>query len=269
MASLFRENGAVRRKLSSSLAAVLAVTLLVGCDLEAKPTLQTHGGLRLVLQVETQLGSMQVTNAELQAAIDIVKDRAQDLGADNPSVDVRPDNRILVELPGVTDIEGTTMAMASGRLEVIDGGDYPPSIGSLIATDNGAPSPDQLQGDRPISDPYKMWEVIIRGDEIDGSTVKTETDEAGFPRVVFRLKGGGPRQPEGFAPAQVARNVAIVLDKEVISVPMIMAPMIRGEAVITGLTNDEANSLALVLRSSALPVVLRVVEAEQVPPAER
>jgi preprotein translocase subunit SecD len=63
----------------------------------------------------------------------------------------------------------------------------------------------------------------------------------------------------------VNERLAIVLDNEVISAPNIETPILGGSGVITGgFSSEEANELAMLLRSGALPAPLEVLEERTV-----
>ena len=54
-------------------------------------------------------------------------------------------NRILVELPGITNLEDARrIIQETAFLEIVDGGATPPSEGELICTTLGCPRPEQL-----------------------------------------------------------------------------------------------------------------------------
>ncbi len=61
------------------------------------------------------------------------------------------------------------------------------------------------------------------------------------------------------------RRFAIVLDKQVISAPVIREPILGGSGEITGsFTSQSANDLAVLLRAGALPAPLKVIEQRTV-----
>ncbi len=65
----------------------------------------------------------------------------------------------------------------------------------------------------------------------------------------------------------IGRNLAIVLDNEVISAPVIRDAIITGNGQISGnFTAQEANELAILLRSGALPAPLSIIEERSVGP---
>jgi preprotein translocase subunit SecD len=108
--------------------------------------------------------------------------------------------------------------------------------------------------------------VIVSGSELTDASpgFDSRTNE---PIVNFRfsLKGA---QAFGEATTQnVGRPLAIVLDNEVISSPRILQPITGGAGQISGrFSVQDANDLAVLLRSGALPAKLTIVERRTVGP---
>jgi preprotein translocase subunit SecD len=97
--------------------------------------------------------------------------------------------------------------------------------------------------------------------------------QAGFdqrtsePIVTFRFNTAGARKFAQATQQNVGRPFAIVLDKEVISAPVIREPILGGSGQISGnFTVQAANDLAILLRAGALPAPLTVVEERTVGP---
>ena len=65
----------------------------------------------------------------------------------------------------------------------------------------------------------------------------------------------------------VGRTIAILLDGEVLTAPNVREPILGGKAEISGQkTLEEAQNLAVVLRSGALPVKVNIIETRTVGP---
>jgi preprotein translocase subunit SecD len=89
----------------------------------------------------------------------------------------------------------------------------------------------------------------------------------GSYQISFVLKSGASRVFAEYTSTHVNQYLAIVLDKKVISAPIIKSAITDGQGVIQGsFSNDSANALAVQLRYGSLPVPVKVVESRTVGP---
>jgi preprotein translocase subunit SecD len=124
------------------------------------------------------------------------------------------------------------------------------ATGTVTGTVEAAPTP-----------PSKTWTTIITGDEVLGSAVAVTFNEANIAQVSFTLQGAGPDKFRDFTQANVGRYMPILLDKRVISVPVIRGPIPGGQGVIEMGSGgqealEDARVLAQQLKYGALPVGL-------------
>lgn len=141
------------------LAGIIIVTLLAGYidmsnvigvgdvkrDVTTRLGLDLQGGLQLVLQAEPRNVENPVTPEQLSAARNILEDRANATGASEPVVQTAEGNRILVELPGIQNLEeATNIIQQTAFLEIVSSGGVPILEGTLICTTEGCPQPAQL-----------------------------------------------------------------------------------------------------------------------------
>jgi protein-export membrane protein SecD len=113
-------------------------------------------------------------------------------------------------------------------------------------------------------------EPLMRGSEVATAQMRLDLDQArpGAPGVSFTLTGRGGAMFADITGRNVNRRLAIVLDNRVQSAPNINERIPRGQGSITGsFTEEEAQNLAIVLRSGALPAPVRVVEERTVGPS--
>ena len=88
---------------------------------------------------------------------------------------------------------------------------------------------------------------------------------AGEVAVSLKFSGIGPKKFSAVTAANIGKQMAIVLDNQVISAPVIRDRIPNGEAQITGLDDmAEANRLAVVLRAGALKAPLKIIESRSV-----
>ena len=105
------------------------------------------------------------------------------------------------------------------------------------------------------------------GDDITDARPYRVSDgvSAGEVAVNLRFGGIGPKKFSAVTAANVGKQMAIVLDNQVISAPVIRDRIPNGEAQITGLEDmAEANRLAVVLKAGALKAPMQIIESRTV-----
>jgi len=112
----------------------------------------------------------------------------------------------------------------------------------------------------------KKRAIISGGDLVDAQpSFDQRTNE---PIVTFRFNSSGARRFGDVTSENVGRPFAIVLDGKVISAPVIQEPILGGTGQISGdFSVEEANNLAILLRSGALPASLTILEERTVGPS--
>ena len=107
----------------------------------------------------------------------------------------------------------------------------------------------------------------MSGEDIVDAQPRRMTDgmNAGEVGVSLKFGGIGPKKFSAVTAANVKKQMAIVLDNQVISAPRINERIPNGEAQITGLDDmAEANRLAVVLRAGALKAPMNIIESRSV-----
>lgn len=114
--------------------------------------------------------------------------------------------------------------------------------------------------------------LLKRRAEMDGENISDARPyrvgsgvNVGEVAVNLKFDGIGPKQFSAVTAANVGKRMAIVLDNQVISAPVIRDRIPNGEAQITGLEDmAEANRLAVVLRAGALKAPMNIIEARNI-----
>jgi preprotein translocase subunit SecD len=92
-----------------------------------------------------------------------------------------------------------------------------------------------------------------------------QADASGKPGVGFTLSDNGAKVFGEYTTTHTQQYLGIVLDKTVISAPIVNTPITDGQGIIQGsFTADEANKLAVQLSYGALPVPVKVVESRTI-----
>ena len=113
-------------------------------------------------------------------------------------------------------------------------------------------------------------DALMKGSEVASAQMRLDLDAArpGAPGVSFNLTSRGGALFGDLTGANVGRRLAIVLDQKIQSAPNIQEKIPRGQGSITGtFTEQEAQNLAIVLRSGALPAPVNIVEERTIGPS--
>jgi preprotein translocase subunit SecD len=106
--------------------------------------------------------------------------------------------------------------------------------------------------------------AFLTGDMLEDA-VATRDTQFNIPIVQFVLSRVGGRRFGDLTRQNIGERIAIVLDGQVVSAPVVQAAIqSRGQIELGGSTIEEASDLALVLRAGALPAPLRIEEERTV-----
>jgi SecD/SecF fusion protein len=207
-------------------------------------------------------------NDILSQSVEVVRRRIDQLGTKEPSIERQGDDRILVQVPGLSDptrlikLLGTTAKMTfqlvdeSANIDEAQKGIVP--IGDeLLMEDN------PVKG-QPLVPLVLDKRIMVSGDRLTDAQ-GTFNSQNGGAVVTFRFDSVGARQFGNATKDNVNRRFAIVLDNKVIEAPVIREPILGGSGEISGtFTIQSANDLAVLLRAGALPAPLKPLEQRTV-----
>ncbi len=230
------------------------------------------GGVQVLLEADMPDGTA-VTPDDMNIARRIVENRVNGLGVEEAVVQRVGDRRIVVEIPGVQDPEQAIAAVKqTGLLEFVDMSSISPQEaqtyqGRTIVTNFGQTEGSQTSVTGTITStvPQEIWPTVMTGKILKNAFV--QVGQLGEYSVAFELTSEGSQEFATFTAQHVGSVLAIVLDKQVISVPTINNAITGGTGEISGsFTEDEANTLAVQLRYGSLPIPLKVVETRTIGP---
>jgi len=230
---------------------LLTVLLVAGLTFFAIEPLQNNLKLGLDLKggVLVRLEAPEnATDEDMAKAMAIIDNRINSLGVTEPEIRREGDNRILVELPGVGNPEEAVNLIGKTALLEFK------RVDTLETVITGKDLKDAKEGMDPNEpNPAKKYFV---GLELNSEGAKK------FAEVTTELvnKYQSEDNPN--------RGIAIFLDGQLISAPLVQSAITNGQASISGgfSTLEEAHNLAILLRSGALPVTLEIIEKRTVGP---
>jgi preprotein translocase subunit SecD len=257
--------------------------------------LDLRGGMRVLIRADLEqleeAGGQALTAAEredaMRRALEILNNRVDQFGVREPQIRRQGDDLILVELPGEADREAMNRyVQGKGILNfhLVDEEalalfiEYQQSNpGAFIGTSGEILQPDILPAGTTLRGVYtkdaygidqlRGFTVIESEPGLSGNYIRNAQVNAdpitGRPVVNFFLTGEGGDIFYKLTSDNVNRTLAVVLGEKVKAQARINEP-IRDAVQVTGFARDEADDLALVLRTGALPVPLEVINQESV-----
>jgi len=230
-----------------------------------------------IWKVQMLLDSKEIDTVKRRAidqALEIIRNRIDQFGVSEPEITLQGTDQILVQLPGIRDPQrainliGQTALLEfklvdeEGNIEEALKGNIPP--GDVILYEK---SVDRQTGAvRKI--PLLLKErTLMTGEFIKDARVALDS-QFHEPYVAMEFTDVGARLFEQITAANVKKRLAIILDNNVYSAPVIQERIAGGRAQITGrFTTDQAKDLAVVLRSGALPAPVKILEQRTVGPS--
>jgi preprotein translocase subunit SecD len=233
------------------------VTTRLGLDL--------RGGLQVLLEADLPADTPVDADA-METARTIVENRTNAYGVSENVIQVAGDRRIVGEFPGLQNTdEVLSVIQQTGLLEFVDTGDINLPAGSTIQTDFATGSGSDTSAPADGENPPTIYHTIMTGKDL--RQVQVTQDKVGQYVIQFDLTPEGADIFAAHTAANVGKYLTIVLDKQVISSPVINSAIPDGSGIIQGsFTAETANALAVQLRYGSLPIPLKVVETRIIGP---
>jgi preprotein translocase subunit SecD len=209
----------------------------------------------------------------VRQGVETIRNRVDQFGVAEPTIQRQGENRILVQLPGIQDparakaLIGKTAVLEFKLIddqvdpEKVDKQRPPPGVEILTGRQVNRETKEE------ISRRYAVRKrTLLTGDLIQ--TAEVRISDSGEPYVSLTFNSTGARVFGEITEQNVGRPLAIILDGNVHSAPVIRERIPSGQAQITGgFTPEEARDLAIVLRAGALPAPVQILEERTVGPS--
>jgi preprotein translocase subunit SecD len=208
-----------------------------------------------------------------------LRNRVDKFGVAEPTIAPQAEDRILIQLPGVQDVERAKALIGqTGLLEFklverfVDEGADPEAIKREL-------SPDQellfrrlvnkeTRAERMVPYVVVQRRPLLTGAALAEARVESDPNSIGNWQVGITFNEAGAKRFGEITETNVNRSLAIVLDGVVSSAPQIRERIPGGRAVITGqFTADQAKDLKIVLNEGALPASVKTLEERTVGPS--
>lgn len=193
-------------------------------------------------------------DSAVQQSLEVIRQRVDQVGVAEPTIQRIGGNRVLVQLPGAQD---------PSRLRQLLGSTAKMSFHMLAPNNQPGPGVTMLKDEQGNSYPV-LDRVEISGDRLSDARVSFDPNTH-EPVVSFRFDSAGATRFADITRQNVGNPFAIVLDDKVLSAPVIREPITGGSGQISGsFSADSATTLAAMLRAGALPAKLTVIEERTV-----
>ena len=196
-----------------------------------KQGLDLQGGTHIVLEaIDTP--EAKVDDDAVQRVLKIIDRRVNELGLTEPIVQRQGDRRIIVELPGIKDPEKAIEIL--GKTALLE-----------FQDESGT--------------------TVLTGKDLKDARAQIDQGKRNLVAIEFTNEGG--KAFADLTAKNVGKRIAILLDKQMLTNPTVEEPITGGKAVITGnRTLEEAERVAILLRSGSLPVKVEMIETRTVGP---
>ena len=193
---------------------------------KVKLGLDLRGGTSVVLQAQGKIEADTMSKVR-----NIIERRVNSIGVAEPVIQLSGNDKLIVELAGIKDPQkAIELIGTTAKLEF------------RIKNKDGSYGP-----------------VLLEGSALKSAGVSR--DQVGMPSVSFELNSQGANTFAKITRENIGKQLAIMLDNKEQSAPTINSEINGGSGIITGrFSMEEANNLANLLKSGALPVEIKIVE---------
>ncbi len=238
-------------------------------------------GRRLIFEMRDE-EQRDIRERATEQAMRIIEQRINAFGVAEPTIarhGPATGYQILLQLPGVDDPERVkNLIRAESRLELklVHSGPHPSEEAARQALGGTVPPDKEILPARerrrdPTAPPVQYYVVekmpVITGDDLRNAQAVPSQAGGSVYEILFSLRPSGAERFYTATSANIGKNLAIILNDEIKSAPVIR-DAIRDEGRIEGdFTKEEAEDLALTLRSGALPARVTYLEERTVGPS--
>jgi preprotein translocase subunit SecD len=231
----------------------------------------------------------------IDQSIEILRRRVDETGTIEPTIVRQGDDRILLQVPGIkdtTDLKRKINQTAKLTFHLVNedvslAGGIPatlPPTTTLIPTREGMQALrasnlkvyDEIMNANPRLTPEQVCRryqpqclpvlkrIVVGGEDLDDAKATFE-QQNNRPIISFTFNSAGGRAFCAATRQNIGKRLAIQLDNEIISAPVVQSAICGGSGIITGtFTTQQTQEQALLLRSGALPATLTIIEERTV-----
>jgi SecD/SecF fusion protein len=223
--------------------------------------LDLQGGSSFLVRMQTtQIDTNATTTREmaLANAVEVLRKRVDKFGVAEPLIQPQGNDRILIQMPGLGEAEMESVRTAIQKAAFLEFRMVHDDSGKLIQDGIVPPGYEILKETRTQPDGTKIVVPFLvskqRVPGLSGHNVKSAFFTRGTmndPRIAFRFDSDGTVAFGRITTENVGKQLAIILDGELYSAPVIKGPITEGSGEISGgsMTDKEASDLAAILEN--------------------
>lgn len=239
---------------------------VISREFKVRLGLDLKGGTQLVYRADLSNISSADYNTAMQGVRDVIERRVNAFGVSEPVVQTSQtsgEHRLIVELAGISDVQ--TAIDLIGQTPLLEFKEVKEGTGATsIDTSNiDTSDPEQVKKLLATSQPEYIA-TKLTGAQLKSAKVDFD-QQTGQAVVALQFNDEGRKLFADITKRNIGKQVAILLDGNVISAPVVNQTITEGQAIITGdFSIDEAKTLATRLNSGALPVPISLVSQQTI-----
>jgi preprotein translocase subunit SecD len=215
-----------------------------------------------------------IKKSAVEQALETIRNRIDQFGVAEPTIQLQGEDRILIQLPGIKDPKRALDLIGKTALLEFKIVDDENSLDDALK--GKVPPEDEVLNQREVNRetgevkkvPYLLKrKTLLTGDRLVDAQVRIDS-QFNEPYVAISFDDRGATMFEKITEKYVNKRLAIILDNNVYSAPVIKEKIAGGHAQITGrFSPEEARDLAIVLRAGSLPAPVTILEKRTVGPS--
>lgn len=229
---------------------------LAGDRIKAMLGLDLQGGTELIYQADTSQSSNKIN--DLNNLKNVFSNRIDQLGVSEPTIQTIGNDRILIELPGIKDIN-----------QAVDkiGQTYELVFMTQTEGDQGIELKDYYE-DYTYPGSWQPTDLTGRNlvaKKTEATFQNSQNDLQSEPIVSLTFDNAGKEKFAKLTKDNLNKNIAIVLDNKIVTAPKVQTEITDGRAIITGQKDiKESQKLASRLKEGALPISAELVAQQNI-----
>lgn len=216
------------------------------------------GGAHLLYEADLSKVPSEDRATAMEGIRDVIERRVNFFGVSEPLVQASGDNRLIIELAGISDVNQAIKMI--GETPFLEFKEQVANAQQLIDAFNAK----KAAGTATQLDEIILNDQVFESTGLNGSHLEKAQlvfdQQTGQAQVSLKLNSEGAKLFGEITERNLGKTVAIFLDGFPISIPVVQSAITNGEAVITGqFSPDEAKMLATRMNSGALPVPISLI----------